>query len=245
MAQGICDSRRSRWSNAVDFAASCHYDDDELRESDVHHHCPSALLKDEEDVLVCPVAPPSLLKVTDAGAAHPVRIRWVVVENTAGGPVEAAHDHKVTLVLRFPAETLLAHGQEAAVFDRRGAEFTHQDNGVDQHYGNVTLLQMRLDFLNRHRTFLHHHTFVVCFKEEIIHSVFFCVKMFLIEGLIPKALINAQSLCAKAVSESKMAHEVGQVNSPHTLCQLQIPACSLKLLITDGMEVLEDHSGAG
>ena len=81
-----------------------------------------------------------------------VRIRWVVVENTAGGPVEAAHDHKVTLVLWFSAETLLAHRQEAAVFDRQGAEFTRQDDGVDQHYGNVTLLQMRLDFLNGHRT---------------------------------------------------------------------------------------------
>lgn len=47
-----------------------------------------------------------------------VRICRVVVENTASGPVEAAHYHKVTLVLWFPAETLLAHRQEAAVFDR-------------------------------------------------------------------------------------------------------------------------------
>lgn len=81
-----------------------------------------------------------------------VRIRRVVVENTASGPVEAAHYHKVTLVLRLPAETLLAHWQEAAVFDRRGAEFTRQDNGVDQHYGNMSLLQMGLDFLNCDRT---------------------------------------------------------------------------------------------
>lgn len=58
----------------------------------------------------------------------------------------------MTLVLWLPAETLLAHRQEAAVFDRRGTELTCQDDGVDQHYGNVALLQMRLDFLNRHRT---------------------------------------------------------------------------------------------
>lgn len=85
-----------------------------------------------------------------------VRIRRVVVENTAGSPVEAAHDHKVTLVLWLPAETLLTHRQEAAVFDRRGAEFTRQDDSVDQHYGNVALLQMRLDLLNRHRAVRRH-----------------------------------------------------------------------------------------
>lgn len=56
----------------------------------------------------------------------------------------------MTLVLRLPAETLLAHGQEAAVLDRRGAQLTGQDHGVDQHYGDVALLQVRLDLLNRH-----------------------------------------------------------------------------------------------
>lgn len=50
-----------------------------------------------------------------------VVIRRVVVEDAAGGAVEAAHDHKVALVLRLPAETLLPHGQEAAVFDGRRA----------------------------------------------------------------------------------------------------------------------------
>ena len=77
-----------------------------------------------------------------------VRIRRVVVVNTAGGPVEAAHYHKVTLVLWLPAETLLTHGQEATIFDRRGAQLTCQDDRVHQHYGNVALLQMGLDFLN-------------------------------------------------------------------------------------------------
>lgn len=80
-----------------------------------------------------------------------VRISRVVVENAAGGPVEAAHYDKVTLVLRLPAETLLAHRQEAAVFYRRGAEFTRQDHSINQHYGNVALLQMGMDFLHRHR----------------------------------------------------------------------------------------------
>lgn len=91
-------------------AASGHYDD-EPRKSEIqtHHHCPSTLLKDQQDILICPIAPPCLLKVTDAGTAHPVWIRRVVVENTASGPVEAADNHEVTLVLWFPAETLLAH----------------------------------------------------------------------------------------------------------------------------------------
>lgn len=53
-----------------------------------------------------------------------VRICRVVVEDRANGPVEATHDHKVTLVLWLSAETLLANRQEAAVFDRRGAVFT-------------------------------------------------------------------------------------------------------------------------
>lgn len=81
-----------------------------------------------------------------------VRICRVVVENTACSPVKATHDHKVTLVVWFSAETLLTHRQEAAVFDRWGAQFTRQDDSVDQHYGNVALLQMRLDFLNGYRT---------------------------------------------------------------------------------------------
>lgn len=34
-----------------------------------------------------------------------------------------------------------------------------------------------------------------------------------------------------------MAHEVGQVDSPHTFCQLQIPASPLKLIIADRVEV--------
>ncbi len=81
-----------------------------------------------------------------------VRICRVVVENAASGPVEATHHHKVTLVLRFSAEALLSDRQEAAVFDRRGAKLTRQDDGVDQNDGHVALLQMRLDFLNHHRT---------------------------------------------------------------------------------------------
>lgn len=101
-------------------AASCHHVDEIL----IHHHSSSTLLKDEQDVLIRPIAPPSLLKVTDAGAAHPVRICRVVVEDRAIGPVEATNDHKVTLVLWLSAETLLANRQEAAVFDRRGAVFT-------------------------------------------------------------------------------------------------------------------------
>ena len=85
-----------------------------------------------------------------------VRICRVVVENTASGPVEATQYHKVALVLWLPAETLLAHRQEAAVFDRRGTQFTCQDDCVYQHYGNVAMLQMSLDFLNCHRAMRRH-----------------------------------------------------------------------------------------
>lgn len=81
-----------------------------------------------------------------------VRICRVVIKESASGSVEAAHNHKVTLVLWLSAETLLAYMQKAAVFDRRGAQFARQDHGVDQHYGNVALFQMRLDFLNCYRT---------------------------------------------------------------------------------------------
>lgn len=210
-----------------------------------HHHSPSTLLKDEQNILICPVAPSGFLKVTDTGAAHPVRICWVIVKDRAGSPVEATDNHKVTLIVWLPAETLLTHRQEAAVFDRQGAQLTRQHHSVDQHYGNVALLQMSLDFLNCHRTFFHYHTFALSFKEELIHSVFFRIKMLLVKGLVSKALIYTQSLCAKAVFDSQMAHEVGQVNSPHALCQLQIPAHPLKLLIADWVEVLEDHPGTG
>lgn len=55
--------------------------------------------------------------------------------------------------------------------------------------------------------------------------------------LIFKAFIYTESLRAKAVLDSKVAHEVGQVNGPHALRELQLPACSLKLLITDCVEV--------
>lgn len=34
-----------------------------------------------------------------------------------------------------------------------------------------------------------------------------------------------------------MVHEVGQVDGPHALRQLQLPAGRLEVLVTDGMEV--------
>lgn len=55
--------------------------------------------------------------------------------------------------------------------------------------------------------------------------------------LIPKALINTQSLRAEAMSDSYMVHEIGQINSPNTLRHLQLPACSLKVFIADWMEI--------
>lgn len=81
-------------------------------------HCLSGLLKYKQDVLICSVAPPSLFKVADAGTTYSVRIRRVVIEDATSTPVEATYDHKVTLVFWLPAEALLAHRKEAAVFDR-------------------------------------------------------------------------------------------------------------------------------
>lgn len=34
-----------------------------------------------------------------------------------------------------------------------------------------------------------------------------------------------------------MTHKVGQINGPHTLCHLQLPAGSLKLLITHWLQI--------
>lgn len=110
----------------------------------------SAVLVDEENVLICPIAHAGLLKITDAGATHPVRVGGVVVENTAGAAVEATHHHKVALVFRFPAEALLAHREEAAILHWCGAEFADQHYGVDQHDGHMALNQVVLNFLDGH-----------------------------------------------------------------------------------------------
>ena len=57
----------------------------------------------------------------------------------------------MALVLRPPAETLLASGEEAAVLDGQRAEITGQDHGVDQHDGHVALLYMGRDLMDGHR----------------------------------------------------------------------------------------------
>lgn len=80
-----------------------------------------------------------------------VRVCGVVVEDAAGGPVEAAHHHKVSLVLWLPAEALLSSRQEAAVLDGRRAELAAQHHGVDQHDGHVAVLQVGHNLLHRHR----------------------------------------------------------------------------------------------
>lgn len=55
--------------------------------------------------------------------------------------------------------------------------------------------------------------------------------------LIPEALVNTQCLSAEAVPDPQLAHEVSQVNCPDALRQLQLPASTLKLLITHRVEV--------
>lgn len=50
--------------------------------------------------------------------------------------------------------------------------------------------------------------------------------------LVPEALVHAESLCAEAVSDPQLTHEISQVNSPHALCELQVQTRSLKFLLT-------------
>lgn len=102
----------------------------------------------EKDVFVRAVAAPGLFEVTHASAANSVRIGGVVVVDAVSRPVEATDHHKVPLVLGFPAEALLSHWEEAAVFDRRRTQLTIKDHRVHQDYGHVTLLQVRLDLLH-------------------------------------------------------------------------------------------------
>lgn len=123
----------------------------------------SVVFVNEKDVLVCAVAPPGLLKVPQTGAANSIWIGRVVVVNALCGSVEATDHHKVALVLWFPAEALLSHWEEAAVFDRRRTQLTGQHHGVDQDNGHVTLLQVRLDLLHRHWAFLHYDAFALRF----------------------------------------------------------------------------------
>lgn len=163
---------------------------------------------------------------------HTVGVGGIVVEDTAGFSVESTHYDKVALVIWLPAEALLSHRQETAVFDRRGAEFTHQQHCIDQHDGHMTLLQMTLNLLNRNRAFFHKDSFTFSLQKEFIHPVLLCVEMLFVEGLVPEALVNAERLCTEAVSDPQFTHEISQVNSPHALCELQVHTCSLKFLFT-------------
>lgn len=110
----------------------------------------SAVQVDKEDVLICAIAGSGLLKVTDAGAAHSVSIGWVVVKDAASGPVVAAQDDEVALVVRSAAEAAVATGGEAAVLDRAGTQVTVQHPRVHQHDGHMALSQVRLDVLHTH-----------------------------------------------------------------------------------------------
>lgn len=200
----------------------------------------------------------------------------------------------MSLVFGFPTKASLVHWQKAAVLDGRGAEFTGEEHGVDQHDGDVALLQVGLDLLDGHaavgqppqtqrwnklqqrdrRTdvetelttvspqhlyFLHSGRVyslglrpcqssscknsttdkktITNVHARAIKSVDLCSDW--APYLVPKTLINAQGLCAEAVPESQVVHEVGQVDGPDTLGQLQLRARLLKVLVTDWMEIAE------
>lgn len=117
----------------------------------------------EKDVFVRAVTASSLFEVTHTGAAHSVRIGRVVVVDAVCRPVEATDHHKVSLVLGFPTEALLSHREEAAVFDGRRAELTAEDHCIHQDYGHVTLLQVGLDLLHRHRALFYCDAFTLRF----------------------------------------------------------------------------------
>lgn len=63
--------------------------------------------------------------------------------------------------------------------------------------------------------------------------------------LSPKALIDAQRLRAEAVPDLQVVHEVGQVDGPHTLGQLQLPARLLKVVLTDWVQIPETPNTEG
>lgn len=84
---------------------------------------------------------------------HPaltVSIGWVVVKDAASGPVVAAQDDEVALVVRSAAEAAVATGGEAAVLDRAGTQVTVQHPRVHQHDGHMALSQVCLDVLHTH-----------------------------------------------------------------------------------------------
>lgn len=125
----------------------------------------SAVFVDEQNILVSSVASSGLLEITKACAAHTVRVGRVVVKDAASFTVKATHHHKVALVIWLPAKALLTHREETAVFDRRGAQLTHQQHCVDQHDGHMTLLQVTLDLLNRNRAFFHQDSFAFSLQK--------------------------------------------------------------------------------
>lgn len=75
----------------------------------------------------------------------------VVVINALQSSVVATQDDEVALIVGAAAEALLADGQEAAVLDWAGAEVAQQQDGIDQHDGDVALREVLLDVPNGHR----------------------------------------------------------------------------------------------
>lgn len=61
--------------------------------------------------------------------------------------------------------------------------------------------------------------------------------MLLMVYLVPEAFVNTQGLGAEAVADPQVVHEVGQVDGPHALRQLQLAAGHLEVLVADRMEV--------
>lgn len=80
-----------------------------------------------------------------------VRVGRVVVINAPQSSVVATQDDEVALVVGAAAEALLPDGQEAAVLHRAGAEVAQQQDGVDQHDGDVALREVLLDVPDGHR----------------------------------------------------------------------------------------------
>lgn len=60
--------------------------------------------------------------------------------------------------------------------------------------------------------------------------------------LLPEALVHAQGLGTEQVPDAQSMHEIGQVYSPHTLCELQLLARTAEVFLTHWMQVPDTHT---
>lgn len=109
----------------------------------------------------------------------------------------------------------------------------------------MALRQVYLDVLHTHCAFLHLHLAGLGLCKQLVHSGLLCVKVLPVEGLVFVTLVNTQSLGTEAVSHTKVAHQVGQVDGPDAPGQLQLLQGVFKLPVVELAQVPKHHPGAG